>query len=299
MPAARAHSATPSQTGASAAFPHRRIADGTAGSRFPRSLAVAVVLACGLVATAADARERRDGDVPGGERFGAESDTGFTGYPVDPGPAHSAYYDPSAQHRLYSPDWTGAFVGGGLLLGPAFSQHQAFGDMQPAFSSGLFLNVSSVQQIADVQLAWTQHRTQGPLDDTDAELGRHSIAGSVLVHPFFLMLLFGDRFAYTMAQLHALAGVSLDVVRLRESSDTTRRTGLGWHVGGGIDTYLARPRGRGSWWIGPQWRYQRVPGTFEDPRFTRAPIHEHHVWLRLSYRFHGNLLTGMRGPSVP
>ncbi|TVR03575.1 MAG: hypothetical protein EA398_04505 [Deltaproteobacteria bacterium] len=265
------------------------------------SLLLASVFAGFALPQDANAENRRDGDVPGGERHGAEEDTGYTGYPVDPGPPHSAYYDPSAQHRTYSPEWTGAFVGGGLLTGAALPRGRTFTDLDNSLSGGVFLNASSVQQLIDVQLTWNHHSTRGALalDDSSIDLQRHSVGASVLVHPFFIVLLFGDRFFYTLAQIHAVAGVTLDTTRFSTDDDTWRHTAPGWHLGAGFDTYLARPRGRSSWWIGPQWRVQRVAGDIEDPRFRRSGLYEHHVWLRLSWRYHGNLLTGMRGPRVP
>ncbi|MFT4703839.1 MAG: hypothetical protein ACI81R_001532 [Bradymonadia bacterium] len=235
-------------------------------------------------------------DNPGGERYGDDDgDDGFDGYPVDPGEPGDSYYDASAEYRAYSPGWTGAFYGGGLLAG--YSTLRAGRD-RPALRGpayGALLNWSSLNQIADIQLSYQGARFQR----LDLNVRRNSLSAGLLVHPLFLAVLSGNQLAYTISNFYVLVAPTADHVRWEEDLGEHESWSLGWRLGLGIDTYLDSPHDGGAWWLGVQYQFGIFRTPLTDDLLSRTRFREHWLFVRLSYRVNGGLFRGGRGPTVP
>jgi hypothetical protein len=257
-----------------------------------------LALLCIAADDEAPALRRVDPDNPGGQRYGDDDGSdGFTGYPVDPGNADDRYYDTASEHRDYSPNWTGAWVGGGVQTGWMRSRAKWLDAPEDALTITPYLQASSINHIADVQLAFTHAFSLG---DDDVTLRRDSFTASLHAHPSFLSIIGATRAAYTIADWSVMFGPSVERVGLeRADLPTESWWRAGWHVGTTLNTYLDSPNDGASWWIGATYRYNVAGGDRDLEGIGRDPLREHNVQLRLTYRFNGNVGAGMPGPTHP
>lgn len=228
----------------------------------------------------------------------------FEGYPVDAGDPGDDYYDVSVEHRAFSPNWTGAFVGVGVLGGMhSFRAPYVSGTLRaPAY--GAFINWASAQQALDLQLGYLGARASGEVLGGDATLVRHNIHAAVLAHPFFLGVLGGDRPSYTIAGWYLLIGAAVDITRVdaesaAEGAPDTTLVAPGWRFGTGIDTFLDSPEDGRAFWLGFQYQLGLVRGQRNNDEIGRQRALEHLLLLRLSYRWNGHILRGGFGPGTP
>ena len=229
----------------------------------------------------------------------------FEGYPVDPGRPGDAYYDTSVEHRAFSPNWTGACIGVGVLGGlHNFRSPYVSGTLRaPAF--GAFAQWSSAQQILDLQLGYLGARGAGEAFGNDATLTRHNVHAALQVHPFFLGVLGGDRISYTIASWYLLVGFGVDVTQITPTSSApddavgTRLVAPGWRFGSGLDTPLDSPEDGGAFWLGFQYQLGLVRGVRSNEEIGRDRALEHMMLVRLTYRWNGLLPRGMFGPGSP
>lgn len=269
-------------------------------TRHSRALPLAPLLA--LCCIAADdelpSYPRVDPDNPGGERLGDDDGAdGFTGYPADPGQPSDPYYDTTAEHRPFSPNWTGAWLGGGLQSGWMRSRALWLDAPQSAITVMPYLQFSSINHIADLQLAY-QHAFALADNDT-VELGRDSLIASLHAHPSFLSIIGGTRGAYTIADWSVMFGPSAERIDVNLDGQKSSWWRAGWHVGTTFNTYLDSPHDGSSWWIGATYRYAVAGGDRDVAAIGRDPLREHNVQLRLTYRLHGNAGSGFEGPQAP
>jgi hypothetical protein len=240
-------------------------------------------------------------DNPGGERLGDDDGAdGFDGYPADPGQPGDAYYDASTEHRAYSPNWTGAYFGGGLLGGMASVRSPLSDEVLRAPAYGAFITWSSLNQILDLQggyLGATFTLDGAP----ERRLRRHSIHGAGLAHPLFLAVLGGGRMATTIANWYILGGFAAERFAFDGTATAPDEAAwaFGWKVGTGIDTYLDSPHDGGAFWLGLQYQFGLWNSTRYVRSLPRARFQEHWLLVRLSYRWNGGFFRGGRGPDVP
>ncbi len=272
-----------------------------------RSTRALIVALAGLLCTAGVRDDempdypRTDPDNPGGERLGDDDgDDGFTGYPADVGDPGDDYYSPGDEYRRYSPNWTGAFIGGGVITGMASLRRAEFADdIDHALGLGAFFNWSSLNQIIDLQVHYLRADFQPRIDELDAEVRRNTVGAALLVHPLFLAVINRPRVGYTIANTYVLLGGGLEVTDVSSAVVDTRYTAPGWRLGGGVDTYLDSPADGGAFWLGFQYQRAFVQSAPNDEFVRRRELREHWFTLRLSYRFNGNVFTGFRGPDSP
>lgn len=269
-----------------------------------RRAAALLLLLVWPILVAADDEEheypRIDPDNPGGERFGDDPDDDYSGYPVDPGEPDDPYYDTTAEHRPYSPNWTGAFVGGGAMGGVATFRAPYTEGVAVAPTFGVFAETSTVYHILTLQTAY-RFASFRPNFDLGGEgtLTRHSITGSAVIHPLFLSLLGGDWISYTLGELRFYLGPSLDSIAAEVAEEREHMWTLGYHLGTGVDTYIDNPHDGTSWWIGFDYRYNVVTGSRDEGLFQRAKGREHAFMLRLSFRWNGNAIPMNDDPLYP
>lgn len=241
-------------------------------------------------------------DNPGGERHGDDdAEDGFDGYPVDPGEPGDSYYDVTEEHRPYSPNWTGAYFGGGLMGGLATVRTDLANGVARAPAYGVFLEWSSVNQILNLQGGYLGTRFSLDTEVGEVTLRRHGVHGAVLAHPLFLAVLNGGRVATTIANWYILVGLGAErfVWDAPPSFEDTNAWQLGWKLGSGVDTYLDSPHDGSAFWIGVQYQFGIWRTTAYEPLFPRERFQEHWVLLRLSYRWNGGFFAGGEGPDVP
>lgn len=245
-------------------------------------------------------RPFRAPDNPGGPRVG-QDDRGddFDGYPADPGTPNDAYYDARAEHRVYSPNYTGSFLaptvhaGAGIFNAPWMDAPAVGGLVGAAFQ------FSSIQQIIDVSLGYTFGQAPTTVRSEDGTYTRHSLALTGALHPFFLRILRSGRSGFSEANAAILLGPSVEWVDLDLPSLQHRYVTFGWHTGIVAGTYLDDPHDSSSWWIEGIYRYNNPFGDRDHPLETRGSIHEHWLLIRLSWRSNGNVFHGLPRPSFP
>ncbi len=231
---------------------------------------------------------RLDPDNPGGQRLGQDDDEdGFTGYPADPGEPSDPYFDTTAEHRLFSPNWTGAFVGLGASTGITQLRGGYLDSPSWAPSFGAFVNGGTVGALADFQLAWRYADHNTTIETTEVDVARNSLAASIGVHPGFFYLIGGTRSDYTVADLSFFLGPSLERQNIRGEFVNSRYTSLGYHFGARISTFLDSPQDGGAAWIGLEYRYNSISGSDSDPLLRRQRLHEHIIGLRIEWRING------------
>lgn len=236
---------------------------------------------------------RMDPDNPGGARLGSDNgDDDFTGYPADPGEPGDNYYDTTAEHRAYSPNWTGAFLGFGLHGGvSSFAADWLDGRVWgPQLGAGVHL--CSVSSIFEGMLDVRGSRLQGVRDGQDTGIQRHSVSASLGVHPAFLWLIGSTRADFTTADLLLFGGPSLDHTLLDDGPDgePSRWWRPGYHAGVRVETPLDNPHNGRSVWLGVMYRYQTVSAPTDPALFPRQRSREHVVSLRMSWRVNGYVL---------
>ncbi len=270
---------------------------------FHRGRIAVIALALSCVAAGRDEPRdypRTDPDNPGGQRFGADDgDDGFTGYPVDPGEPDDPYFDYMEEYAPYAPTWNGAFVGAGIISGPLSQYGTEFDERTTAFSYGAFANYSSVFEVIDLQGAYRRYSADNAHEGADLHLTRDQLSLSGLLHPFFIGLISGTKFGYTIGAIYTLGGLSMDWVDIEGDMNESYRA-IGWHLGGGIDIPIDSPQDGNAFWIGLQFRQDHVPGGQAEGFLRHRTIREDALLLRLTYRHNGNLLrTRIDGPEFP
>jgi len=269
---------------------------------FFATISLAWLCAAPLAAYAEDGPVYRNiyADNPGGERYGEDDgEDGFTGYPVDPGEPGDAYYDTTVEHRRYSPNWTGAFVGGGLYFGLASANSDLIDGRPRTPTLGGFLQFSSLNHVIDLSLGFHKHRYTSEISEVDATIHRNSLALTVALHPGFLGIIGGDRYSYSLANFAILIGPSVEWTNIQTAPHSERYRSPGWHVGAVAGTYLDSPNDGQSFWLEFMYRYNNTSGDHNSTFIERRHIREHWLLLRLSFRVNGNIIGGMRGPDAP
>ena len=241
--------------------------------------------------------QRTDPSVPGGARLGDDDrDDNFDGYPDGPREPGDAYFDTTAEYRAYTPNWIGAFVGGGLI-GGLVRQDATFLDA-PVNDHlfGAFLQTASTQLVLDGELAYTQDSTQARIGGDAVTIDRHTISAAGLVHPFFLGNIRGGWFAFVVPGIYGTAGVSWNWASIRGQAHDADISENGWHVGAGFDIPIDSPQDGGAFWAGLQYRYQRISDNRENALLRDGLFSEQQLLLKLAYRYNGNLFIGKLGP---
>ncbi len=268
----------------------------------PFCSALAASLSVAVSAAAADDQGptypyRTDPSVPGGTRLGDDDrDDNFDGYPDGPRDPDDAYFDTTAEYRAYTPNWTGSFVGGGLIGG--FTRQNATFFDSPVRDGlfGAFLQAASTQLVIDGELAYTQANTQAAIGGEAVEINRHSLSAAGLVHPFFLGNIRGGWFAFVVPGIYGTAGLSWNWASLKGKTQNAEISENGWHVGGGFDIPIDSPQDGGAFWAGLQYRYQRITDNRDVILLRDGLFSEQQLLFKLAYRHNGNLLVGKMGP---
>lgn len=271
------------------------------------AIALAATLLSGLNAHALDVPDppeyegRSDPHTEGGERYGDEEDTDYTGYPVDPGRPSDLYYDPSAEHRRYSPLYNGSTIGFGLMGGVSRLYGPSFDGKTTAPVLGAFGSTSVVLGVATVIGSVTRAVYEPVIQGEETRLSKWDIHFTTALHPGLFFNLGAGRLGYTLGQFQILAGGHLSANNVEsDNPDIDRRFFRpGFHLGLGLDTYLDTPNDGGAFWIGVQYRWNNTAGPRDDDLWRDNWVREHQVFLRLSYRFNGNLFGGTINPDRP
>jgi hypothetical protein len=269
----------------------------SSNSRFPRAALAAwtawltLPLASNTFAQEPETEEfpRIDPDNPGGERLGQDgADDGFTGYPADPGAADDPYFDTTVESRPYVPNYTAAYVAGGLTVGATQLRGRLLD--QPSFAPafGAHFGLGTVAALADFQLSWVTALHSGvQIETAPVDITHHSLAASVGVHPGFFWLIGGTRLDYTIADFALVAGPSIEWMTYDGEYLQANYAVPGYHVGARIATYLDSPQDGGAAWLGFEYRYNNISGSDNDPFFERQRLKEHTFTLRIQWRVNG------------
>ena len=266
------------------------------------SSALAASLSVAASAAAADDQgprypHRTDPSVPGGARLGDDDrDDDFDGYPDGPREPGDAYFDTTAEYRAYTPNWTGSFVGGGLIGGLTRQDAGFFDSPVRDGLFGAFLQAASTQLVIDGELAYTQASTRAAIGGDAVDINRHSLSAAGLVHPFFLGNIRGGWFAFVVPGIYGTAGVSWNWASIKGETHDAEISENGWHVGGGFDLPLDSPQDGGAVWAGLQYRYQRITDNRDVVWLRDGLFSEQQLLFKLAYRYNGNLFVGKLGP---
>jgi len=240
---------------------------------------------------------RTDPSVPGGARLGDDDrDDNFDGYPDGPRDPDDAYFDTTAEYRAYSPNWTGSFVGGGLIGGLTRQNASFFDSPVRDGLFGAFLQAASTQLVIDGELAYTQASTRAAIDGDAVEINRHTISAAGLVHPFFLGNIRGGWFAFVVPGIYGTAGLSWNWASIKGENRDAEISENGWHVGGGFDIPIDSPQDGGAFWAGLQYRYHRITDNRDVILLRDGLFSEQQLLFKLAYRHNGNLFVGKMGP---
>lgn len=238
---------------------------------------------------------RRDPNPQGGERVG--DDEVFDGYPADPGKPGDLYHDTTSEYRMHSPSWTGAAWGFGLMGGVGRLYGPTFDTVETGGVFGAFAQISTLLSVADGILSVTRGGFKASVDDSPADVTRWDIHASATIHPGLFFNLAGGRFWQTMAQFYLMGGGNLAIQTTKGDSIDSRFVRPGFHLGGGIDTYLDTPHDGSAFWLGVQYRWTNTAGGLHDDHFRYKWTREHQVFLRLSFRINGNAFRSVPGPN--
>lgn len=244
---------------------------------------------------------RIDPNNPGGERLGDDDgDDGFTGYPADPGEPDDAYHDTTSEYVRYTPNWNGAFVGGGALVGLGALRGDLVQGVDHTVAYGAFLNWSSVSQVLDLQGQYVRATYQPTLaEGGTASFTRQGVTGDILFHPLFLTIIGGSTMSHVLSNTYVLGGLGVEFNRISPDAPDRgdiRYTSLGWRLGGGTGIYLDNPNDGGAFWLGIQFQRVYVQGAPNRAEIGRQKLRENLTMLRLSYRWNGNIFQGFGGP---
>lgn len=245
-------------------------------------------------------RPFRAPDNPGGERQGQDDrPDNFDGYPVHPGTPDDAYYDASAEHRVYAPNYNGSFVSPGVWAGVGLATTPYFDEVAPGPVVGVQAQFSSIQQIVDLSAQYFFGTYRPIIDGQDFTLQRHTLSASVALHPFFLRILRSGRSGFTESNAAFLGGPNIEWTTLEGPALQYQKTGLGWHLGAIAGTYLDDPHDSCSFWLEGAYRYNNTTRDRQHPLGPQDRIQEHWIMLRLSWRYNGNLVAGLPRPVGP
>ncbi len=241
---------------------------------------------------------RTDPSVPGGPRLGDDDgNDDFDGYPAGPGEPGDAYFDTTAEYRSYTPNWTGSFIGGGLI-GGLVRQDATFLDAPVGDQLfGAFLQMASTQLVLDGELAYTQDSTEGRIDGDAVTIDRHTVSLAALAHPFFLGNIRGGWFAFVVPGMYGTAGLSWNWAAVRGNLHEADISENGWHVGVGMDIPIDSPHDGGAFWAGLQYRYHRITDNRDVVWLRDGLFSEQQLLFKLAYRYNGNLLIRKSGPN--
>lgn len=241
---------------------------------------------------------RRDPNTPGGERVGAHE--GFDGYPADPDEVDNQLYtDTQGEYRRYSPHWTGASWGFGLQGGAGWMYGQGFDEIKAGPAFGGFAQITTLMSVVDAIIAVNHSRFNSKIDNVDVQSKRLDISLSVTIHPMFFAGLTGEWFARFLSQLYLMGGGNLTIQNTKGENIDSRFTRPGFHLGGGIDTYITNPNRRASLWLGVQYRWVNTAGGLNDDHFRYKWTREHQIFARITIRFNGNIINSLPAPSSP
>lgn len=243
--------------------------------------------------------KRRDPNTPGGERVGDDED--FEGYPADPDEVDGQLYTDTinGEYHKYSPHWTGAAWGFGVQGGAGWLYGQAFEGkaVSPAF--GAFAQVTTLLNVVDVIVGFNHSRFDTKIDEMDVNTTRWDMSLSATIHPMFFSSFSSDWFSRFLSQFYLMGGGDIAVQKTKGDTIDSRIVRPGFHMGGGIDTYLTNPNRRASLWLGVQYRWVNTAGAIDDEIFVNKWSREHQIFARLTIRFNGNLFDSVPGPSAP
>ena len=254
---------------------------------------LALVLAASFALPAAAIRvppppdygDRRDPDLPGGERYG--EDETFEGYPVDPGRPGDAYYDASTEFRRHSPNYAGASTGFGLMGGLGRLYGRVFDEHVSGPVVGAFLSNTTGLGAATITGAITRSWFNSSIEGAEVDVTRWDFHGSLSIHPGFFFGFGGTRLDYTIANFYVMAGGQMTLQTTRGADIDSRFFRPGFHMGLGIDTYLDDIHDGKAFWIGVQYRWNNTAGGRNDDLFRYNWTREHQVLLRLTFRING------------
>lgn len=240
---------------------------------------------------------RTDPSVSGGERLGDDDlPDDFDGYPTDGRDPGDAYFDTTSEYRSYTPNWTGSFVGGGLIGGLTLQDATFFREPVSSGLYGAFLQMASTQLVLDGEISYTRAATEAEVEGDPVRIERQTVAFAGLVHPFFLGNIRGGWFAFVVPGIYGTAGVSWNWATLRGAAHDADVSENGWHIGAGLDLPIDSPNDGGALWAGLQVRYARITDNREVVWLRDGLFSEQQLLFKLSYRYNGNLFIGKSGP---
>ena len=240
---------------------------------------------------------RTDPSVSGGERLGDDDlPDDFDGYPTDGRDPGDAYFDTTSEYRSYTPNWTGSFVGGGLIGGAMLQDATFFREPVSSGLYGAFLQMASTQLVLDGELSYTRTSTSAEVEGDAVRIERQTIALAGLAHPFFLGNIRGGWFAFVVPGIYGTAGVSWNWASLRGASHDADVSENGWHIGAGLDLPIDSPNDGGAFWAGMQVRYARITDNREVVWLRDGLFSEQQLLFKLSYRYNGNIIVRKSGP---
>lgn len=241
---------------------------------------------------------RNDPNNEGGERYGEDED--WTGYPVDPGTPNDPYYDPTVEYRPYSPNWTGASTGFGIMGGYTRPFGQAFDSKQNnGWQVGGFVQTSTILNIADFIGALSYSQADVTLGGVEADLTRWELSASATLHPGLFFLLGGSLLDRIISSVYLMAGGHLTHQKTVGDGIDSKFFRPGFHLGTGLDFALDNVNNGRAAWIGVQYRWNNTAGGLHDDLYRYRWTRDHQILLRLMFRWNGNVARGIPGPGAP
>lgn len=249
---------------------------------------------------------RRDPNNEGGERLGAhedpDGDDDFTGYPADPGDPSDNYYDPGAEYRRYSPNYTGQTLGFGVLVGGSMNYGRAFEakTFGPTFgglieATSLLGAASFYGSIRRTQYGGAQLANDGP----EVDIVMHEVVASAALHPLLFFILGASWWDVVATNIYTMAGGSLVFFDAEGGGVDSNFIRPAWHLGAGFDIPLDNYNDGGAFWIGLQWRWNNTAGGRKDDLFRDTWIRDQQLLVRFMYRWNGLIGSGIQGPRSP
>lgn len=194
----------------------------------------------------------------------------------------------SGDVSAYSPYYTGAFVGFGVIAGSGRLTQGVQDDWGSTF--GLLAQYSLPLQFFDLQASWLHSRHTSSFDDgTAVSMNTDSLTLGLGIHPLFLLHLESNLVGYILGGAYLLAGIDAEFIRgsIDGAEDPDDALDLHYVIGGGLDVPLDDVNDGGSFWLGLQYRFNQW--TFEKSPI--GEVEQHAIMMRLTYRRNGLLLA--------
>jgi hypothetical protein len=194
------------------------------------------------------------------------------------------------RHR-YSEQWSGLFLGAGVLGGPAFLANDALQDSL-GWAAGITVGAALVLTVLSLQLDYLHSEFEATADGDPFSVKTDQVAVSVNFHPAFLLTMYGPGFGYIAASVYVQFGLGADFTHVRwRERELDERWDVSVHWGAGFDVPLTSADRDNSLWLGFNYRWNDAPVDLRvlDPLVLSAEddLRQHLFLFRVSWRNKG------------